>query len=322
MKRSLLIGLVVLAVVVAFVTMWMTSDENQSDSLTPPSKEDKAKSPNPFPQVSLDRAVRTRALLNAGNVPITFWGKVVDESGVGIIGVNIKYRIQRAGRLAVGGTIVEDGILASLLSNQDGSFSITNTSGKILSMVEFTKDGYDLSSNQNVVFGYYGTPELHTPKKESPQVFMMMSNKTQVDVSSISQQIRLHWNGKAIRIDINSGRTSPTGNLIITASRTASTGRFGWSFALTIDGGEMREAEVGTVLVAPESGYQPSWDCKFSANANPWRFARDANVYYRMGRKYGRLKLQIYADAGPNDVSLYLERFVNTSGGRNTEGRH
>lgn len=328
-KRSLLIGLAVFVVAMAFVALWMRRSQNQIDLLPPSSKESvsKAVSPKPsFPipaasQGSVDRAERTRELLDAGNVPITFWGKVIDEDKAGISGVIIKYRIQRAGRLEADGTIAEDGLLASISSNTDGSFSITNASGTTLSMIDFTKEGYELSANQNSVFGYYGTPVMHTPKQESPQVFVMRLNKTQNDVSSTSQQLRLPWDGKAIRIDLDSGNPSPSGKLLLTASRTASTGRFGWSLTLAIDGGELTEAEPGTALIAPEMGYRPVWQCRYEPDANPWRFSRDANVYYKLNGKFGRLKLQIYADAGPNDVSLYFEAFANNRGRRNTEGR-
>lgn len=328
-KRPLLIGLVVFVVVTAFMAMWMRRNQNQINasplsSTQSVSKAATTKPSLPIPatsQGSVDRAERTRALLSAGNVAIAFWGKVIDEDGAGIPGVIIKYSIQRAGRLEANGTIAEDGLKASISSNADGSFSITNASGTTLSMVDFTKEGYELSVNQNSVFGYYGTPVMHTPKQESPQVFVMRSNKTQNDVSSTSQQLRLPWDGKAIRIDLDSGSPSPSGKLLLTASRTASTGRFGWSLTLAIDGGELTEAEPGTALIAPEKGYRPVWQCRHEPDANTWRFSRDANVYYKLNGKFGRLKLQIYADAGPNDVSLYFENFVNNSGGRNTEGR-
>jgi hypothetical protein len=198
-----MIGLVVFVVVTPFVAMWMRRNQIQIDSSPLSSKESVSEAAStkpslpPIPatsQGSVDRAERTRALLNAGNVAITFWGKVIDEDGAGIPGVIIKYRIQRAGRLEADGTIAEDGILASISSNADGSFSITNASGTTLSMVDLTKEGYEeLSSNQNKVFGYYGTPVLHMPKQQSPQVFMMRSNKKQNDVSSVSQQLRLPW---------------------------------------------------------------------------------------------------------------------------------
>lgn len=328
-KRLLLIGLVVLILVTAFVAVWMRSGNNQITSQIPPSKDATTKvaatktiSPVPAtPQSLLDRAERTRALLEAGNGPITFWGKVVDEAGVGIPSVRIKYRLQRAGRLEANGTIAEDDVQTSLTSNVDGSFSIANASGTTLSMAGFTKDGYELSANQNSVFGFYGTPALHTPKQQSPQVFMMRSNKTQFDVSNVSEQIRVPWDGKAFRIDLDTGSPSPSGKLVLTASRTASTGRFGWSLTLAIDGGELQEAERGKAFIAPENDYLPTWQCRYAADANPWRFGHDANIYYRLNGKFGRLKLQIYADAGPNDVSIHFERFVNNSGGRNTEGR-
>ena len=170
-KRPLLFGLVVLIVSIVFVAVWMRRTENQTYSSPLPSKGSVLGAASAKPslavpatsQGSVDRAERTRALLNAGNVPITFWGKVIEEDGAGIPDVIIKYRIQRAGRLEANGTIAEDGFQASIASNAVDEFSITNASGTTLSMVDLTKEGYELSSNQNSVFGYYGTPALHTP---------------------------------------------------------------------------------------------------------------------------------------------------------------
>lgn len=328
-KRHLQTSLFIFALIATFVALWMRSGNNHSNSETTSAMETSAKaassktiSSTPATlQSPFDRADRTLALLEAANVPITFWGKVVDEAGVGIPGVSIMYRIHRAGRLEANGAITEDGVKASLASSANGLFSIMNARGTTLSIEGFTKDGYELSANQHNVFGYSGTPALHTPNQQSPQIFMMRSNKTQIDVSSISRQIRMPWDGKALRIDLDSGNPSPSGKLVLTANRTALTGRFGWSLSIAIDGGEVREAEKGTAFIAPENGYLPIWQCRYAADANPWRFGHDANVYYRLNGKYGRIKVQIYADAGPNDVSLYLERFVNNSGARNTEGR-
>jgi hypothetical protein len=327
-KRSILIGLVVLLILAAFIVVRISGHHDRIGSENPASPDSalissapKQDLPRPTSsQTVLDKAERTRALLTAGNVAINFWGKVVDEGGVGIPGVLIEYRIIRAGRLDANGTIAEDGLHASISSVADGLFSVSAVSGTTLSILNLTKEGYTPSPSNNLVFGYSGTPSVHTPIKQAPHVFVVRSIKSESDVSSISQQLRLPWDGKAMRIDLDSGSPSPSGNLVLTASRTASTGRFGWSFALAIDGGDLKEAELGTALFAPENGYLPLWQCRYEPDSNPWRFSRDANVYYRINGKFGRLKLQIYADAGPSDVSVHFERFVNSSGGRNTEG--
>lgn len=330
MKKSpLLIGLFVFLIVASFVTNCIRERGNHVDSITHPPKEATSTvsapsqtGPPPVVQQGIaDRVERTRALLNEGNRVITFWGKVTDEDGGAIPGVIIKYRIQRAGRLQANGTIAEDALQATTTSNLAGLFSITNASGSTLSVVDFSKEGYQLSANQKSVFGYHGTPALHTPQEKSPQVFIMRSNTKPMDVSSVIQQLRLPWDGKSIRIDLDNCSPSPSGKLILTASRTAPTGRFGWSLNLAIDGGELAESVPGSTYIAPESGYVRAWQCGYASNAYPWRFGHDANVYYKLNGKVGRLKLQIYADAGPTDVSIHLERFVNNSGGRNTEGQ-
>ena len=129
-------------------------------------------------------------------VAINFWGKVVDEWGVGIPGVLIEYRIIRAGRLEANGTIAEDGLHASISSVADGLFSVSAVSGTTLSILNLTKEGYTPSPSNNLVFGYSGTPSVHTPIKQAPHVFVVRSIKSESDVSSISQQLRLPWVGR------------------------------------------------------------------------------------------------------------------------------
>jgi hypothetical protein len=329
-KRRLLVsvGLIILALVSAFVAMWKSLLHDQHSNAKVPevinhrNELTKTRMPaSPSTAPSSDRAEKTRDFIDAANVSIQFWGKVVDESGVGVSGVHIVYLIQRAGRMEANGLIVQDDVRGNLVSSEDGSFSITNARGTTLSMECFTKVGYEFSSNQHSVFGYFGTPEIHTPSHMKPHVFVMQSSKQPLDVKKTSQDVRLPWDGRPIRIDLDSCTVSPSGALIITATRTASTGHFGWGISLTIDGGDLQEAPAGSAFIAPVEGYLPDWQCGYAPNANPWRFGHDANVYYRQKGKFGRLKLQIYADAGPSDVSVHLEAFVNMSGTRSTEGR-
>ncbi len=329
-RRTWLLWFTAFALIAALLAIWSRKGGNQllvpqkviENSSTPQSESTIADSVTPSPAAPvLNRSERTQLLLDAANVNINFWGKVVDEAGIGLSGVHIEYYIQRAGRLESNGSIAEDSVRSSVDTNADGLFSILNVNGTTLSFEGFVKAGYEVSSNQRRVFGYFGTPAVHVPKSQSPHVFILQTKAILGEVSSIRKEIRMPWDGTPIRLDLDSGNVSPSGMLELTATRTALTGRFGWHVSLSIYGGEVQEAKEGTALIAPENGYLPTWQYGYEINANSWRFAHDVNIYYKINGMFGRLKLQIYADATPNDVSVYLERFVNSSGGRNVEKR-
>ena len=138
-------------------------------------------------------------------------------------------------------------------------------------------------------------------------------------VKQSSGQIKLAWNGTPIRVDLDTCSLSPSGTLVLTPTRNGTDGRFDWSLTAQIDGAGLIEAKQGAALIAPSDGYRSFWKCGYSSTDNRWRFAHDSDVFYQLRGKYGRLKLQIYADAAPSDVSVYLSRFLNEAGGRETE---
>ncbi len=321
-KSILAIGLIVTALFAAFVMMWMRRQGDQHSDVQASAGiiHDTESTSTHLPAFQSARSEKIRCSIEAANVPIHFWGKVIDESGVGVSGVHIGYLIQRAGRMDADDSIADDDSRESLVSSEDGLFSITNVRGTTLSMEDFTKVGYDVNINQQNTFSYFGTPKLFTPSQKEPHIFVMRSINQLLDVRKASQKIRMPWDGRAIHIDLDSCTVSPSGALVLTATRTELTGHFGWNLSLTIDGGDLKEAPTGVAFIAPVDGYVPKWQCGYEPNGKPWQFARDANVYYRQKGKFGRLKLQIYADAGPEDVSVFLETFVNMSGTRNTEG--
>ncbi len=311
--------------VFASLIWWLKSVPNEFGSFIEPSRKkanqgasanQKSKEETGSKEM-LDREAQKRLLIESANVPIKFWGKVVDQEGNPLGNVTVKYRVQRSAIFSSSG----NSIVGSVESSPDGLFSISNVRGATLEMEDFVRNGYRIMSNQQVNFGYSRTPEVYKPTANSPRIYIMETKYFPVSVTSVSQQLRLPWDGKPIRIDLDSGKPSPSGKLVLTASRTAATGRFGWILSLTVEGGELKEAESGAAFIAPEDGYHPTWECGYKAEDKPWRLGRDADVYYRINGKYGRLKLQIYAHAGPNDVSIHFERFVNSSGGRNTERR-
>ena len=268
-----------------------------------------------------ERIKKLRSILESENVPIVFWGKVVDETGGGISNATIKYHVRGSGVLNAVGLIEEDIHNGVATSAVDGSFEIKQRKGMSLAIEGITKSGYRLYENQKLGISYTVTSALHKANQQSPQVYVMRSSESSPDIQTWQRKVKLPWNGSDIQIDLETGQISPYGNVTVTSNRTGSVGRFDWSLTVTLQNGELAEAKANTAFIAPENGYAKKWQCGYSANDKDFVSGTDANVYYRLNGKYGRLKLLIYSDSGSNDVSLYLESFANNSGGRNTEGR-
>jgi hypothetical protein len=320
---------ILLSVVAAIIVLWPRSQSPIDRSLGNPSLTADAKnkvtmSPpnsNAAVQFALERVKKMRAILETENVPIVFWGKIVDETNAGVSGAMIKYHVRGAGVLNAAGLVEDKNRNGVVSSGIDGSFEIRQSKGMSLAIEDITKPGYRLYENQKLVFSYTVTSSLHKPDKQSPQTYVMRSSESRMDVRWWEKKVKLPWNNGEIRFDLQTGNLSPSGNLVFTASRNGSFGRFDWNLTVTLQNGELSEAKENTALIAPENGYLPKWQCGFLANDKDFLSSLDTNVYYRVNGKYGRLKFLIYADAGPNDVSLYLESFANNSDGRNTEGR-
>lgn len=270
-----------------------------------------------------DRAEKLKAMVQTSNVPISFWGKVIDEAGTPIPKALINYRIQRARLLGIAGIGPEKGVKSTISTDERGLFRILNTRGVLLEFEGFEKVGFLLMSNQPRTFAYSRSPEIHAPNEHSPQVFVMKSNIARNAVKSIRGKFELPWDGSALRIDLETGKVSQSGQLMVTAFRSAARGQvrgFEWRLSIKIDNGELiQEAAKEVAFIAPEHGYSSEWSSGSTSGAIPWRSGYRGNVYYRVNGKYGRLNLEIYADSRESEIGLHFESFLNESGGRSTE---
>lgn len=276
-------------------------------------------------QPAAERVNRLKHLIKTSNVPITFWGKLIDEAGVGLTDVRITYRIQKASLLGAGGIGPTNGAPVVLSTDGNGLFSVTNAHGVILNFESFEKDGYELMGNQRIAFAYSRTPEIHSPIRDAPQVFVMRSSNANDTITNRRSKYRLSWDGKPIHVALDSGNPPSTGNLTITAYRSAAPGQvrnFEWQFSLQIQGGELQqEAEKQTALIAPVEGYHLNWSCGSTADEKPWKGGYSGNIFFKTNSKYGRINIDVHPDARPDETAFHLETFINNSGGRNTEGR-
>ena len=101
-----------------------------------------------------------------GNVPITFYGMVTDENGIGLEGVSVEYGIRR-GEARLGAVQVHNdrGVVNS---GANGNFVIFNQKGSSLSVGPFGKDGYRDAQRDVRSFGYVGTGRASRARHSKP----------------------------------------------------------------------------------------------------------------------------------------------------------
>lgn len=286
------------------VSVTESSEREQLNAVPPPAEEDKF--------------ARMEEALEEGNVPIVFWGIVRDQDGLPLPGVSVGYRVQTAGAVNENGELVQWNPTGIIGTDARGEFRITNESGMSLIIESMAKDGYSMDPNQSLVFGYAGTPKIHLPERSNPRPFVMVGNESISEIAESRYEVVLPWDGKPVRVDMETGEKTESGDLVLTAYREPGKARFAWRVSVSVRGGGVQAAQRGKGFVAPESGYQEIWECEFPSQSGEWRFGYDEHLFYQKEGRYGRLALQIYADAPPEGVGVYVDRYLNPGGGRFT----
>ena len=113
-----------------------------------------------------------------GNVPITFYGRVVDESGKGVAGAEVTMRVSALERLSVpvpfGAHQTSWPVKA--VTGKDGTFQIRGGRGISIQLVEIRKPGYGLyiltQSGANFVYTSDAQGVMpYQPDRQNPALF-------------------------------------------------------------------------------------------------------------------------------------------------------
>ena len=265
---------------------------------------------------------KLKMIASITNVPIQFFGIVVDENGNGLQGVHIDHSVFSVGILSNVG--FEDNILHfTTTSGSDGAFTVKNLRGRLLSFDGFTKLGYKLMPSQKNGFAYANSPEIHTPNSNQPVMFVMRSDGQTVKITHAQGEIRLLWDGMPVLASLTTGKLAKDGDLVIIAQRDAEIGKkihgdFSWSLTLRLTNGELLEAKRDTALIAPKDGYKDNWTIRYPGiDSN--LLGIHPNIYFKKNGAYGRLRLVIQPDSSPSQMSLRIEIFQSEDGGRITD---
>jgi len=263
---------------------------------------------------------KKKALEEAYQAPIDFWGKVVDRGGKPIEGADAKFTINSD--LDPYGNLPTEHVQ----SDANGLFSLTEKKGLSLS-VWVSKDGYYSTSEQsgaNLNYSLKGGVGQSFPSTEKPMVFVLKKKGQSANLIHKQIQIPIPKDGTPVEINLTQGATAAAdqGDLKV-ASWVTDNGKdvvhpYPWKCQITVPGGGLQERTGALNFEAPPDGYQPQDTVSMSAESLPWK--RDLMQQYFLqisGDRYVRMSFWMH---NGRSNFLDLDYYLNPQAGdRNLE---
>ena len=265
---------------------------------------------------------KVRAAAEGFNAPISFWGKVVDQEGRSLAGVNVRYSVRKMAVPASGFPDYRSEFY-DLTTGGDGAFTITGKNGDSLSIEAITKKGYQPSSREQRSFAYAQAPTVFTPDAQHPVVLTMMKAGGAVQLKRFTGRIGVPYNGTAVAFDPLTGRRG-SGSLKISVLRVPSSGAvptrdYPWTLTVKIEGGGIVPVEPSAGYEAPEAGYEPQVTYEMKAGVD-WKSGAQREYYFKTAENlYGRLSVTLTLRNDEPDAFVSLSGAVNPTGSRNLE---
>ena len=285
-----------------------------------------ASSANGAPKSSQTNSVTSeeeiRPLVEDKNVPINFWGAVVDQDGNPLEGVKIAgytrtwYMTQT---LNFDSRFPE----VSAVSDSGGKFEIHDAAGDVLTIKYLKKEGYEPEPGALRGFGY-NTAERFSSDPNNPIVFKMW--RTNIHEQLIVGDKRFHIipDGRAYVIDLAKGTIAESGGgdlkvWIKYPEQVARGQLYDWlSEIVVIDGGILEETDpYSSMFSAPVGGYIPSFQYNQQIKGGQ-RGSTGSHRFYlslQNGQKYGRITIEIRAPYNDDIPGLvHIQYAINPSG--------
>jgi hypothetical protein len=258
-----------------------------------------------------------------GNVPIAFYGKVIDQSNQPVAGVDVRLEIH-FGYLTspTSGEVRSKPV--SLTTDTNGIFVLTGENGSYVQFLTIEKEGYKLLPKQEKMgFMYY--PKPPNLGVNNPVVFKMWKQRGAEPLIASGWHGNVTCDGVPLIFDLRNGKLAKDGNLRITCTRVPlqivprEHKRYDYSFQIAMLGGGIQTTEDEFTYLAPEGGYAPSITLGAKADNTKWVGNVKQEFYIKtVDGHYGRLSVDWYADLS-SPTHFEWDSSINPSGSRNLE---
>ena len=336
-KRLLLATLVLIAVSIgfwwilrvkdtSFATTEKATDSQEKSNVQVAAKGQDQPQHSTIPNIggAVKRAKETIDAAKSANVPIAFWGKVVDQDGNALAGATVKLGVRH---WVLTPTLGGQGrsIKTETQTGSDGTFSISNASGDVLAIDEIRKNGYELSPKAVRAFNYQRGAAANP---DNPVIFKMWKRgEPQQLVSYHLSRIGIPCDGTPVLFDLASGkRVNAGGDLRVTLTRNPvniprGNARYDWTASFEIINGGLQAQDDEFMRSAPEAGYAPVWSVTVLRDDPNWISMLEKQFYVSLqnGKQYGKIIVRLNTSYQPPPTGLTIDVAINPSGSRSLE---
>lgn len=269
------------------------------------------------------RQEQLEASVAAGNVPIVFWGRVIDQMASPIAGARVVLRCRTWRALAY--TATANVTTVEMVSDESGYFQLSGLRGDTLTIVDVTKPGYLTAPGVKKTIAYANCPQIFIPDANAPEIIRMWKQTERGLTISRAGLFRVQPDGRAFTIDLINVRNvegvSSPGDFVLRVNRPdvlIPRQKYPWTFAIEVPDGGITEALDEYLFEAPASGYASMVSVDMNPTNASWSsvFKKSYYIKSRGGRVYGSVKVTVEADYGAKSI-MKTESVLNTNGWRN-----
>ncbi len=241
---------------------------------------------------------------NYMNVPISFYGRVVDQDNNPLSGVRVVVSVRQWFHPAASVGLDSSFPKTELTTDAGGYFQFANGSGDDLRIEALTKEGYEAEAKALRGFGY-NTSERFNPDPNQPVVFRMWKAGTKQPLITGDKFLPIVPDGRTYTLDLLKGTLEEgenEGDLRLTIKRSPDAAwgkKYEWSFELAgINGGLKEEADAyESMYLAPSEDYAKKVTMAFHPGEEGWTYGISKRFYVktRNGKLYGRMDVEVQA---------------------------
>lgn len=250
---------------------------------------------------------RDQQAVEGQNVPITFYGKIVDQSGHPLGGANILLRVQEV-RFSATYFALPKYHRFERTTDPDGLFFLNGISGRGLDIESIKKQGYEFEKDINPVYGPVAG------SLEKPVTLVLFKKGYKSPLLTGKENFTFVPDGRFYSINLTnhtiSDATNSQGSFIFRVTRKRQVGkwdRFDWTFDLMGENGntfKRANEPYDAMLFAPATDFTNSYECVRHASDDGWRSVCREQFYLKLENScYGKLSLLLDAAAGNSKTS-------------------
>ncbi len=265
-----------------------------------------------------------RQYMESQNVPIQFYGRVVDQDGNPVSGAHIALSVRHwtvVAPSAFGG----DGHSERFEKTTDtsGSFRLEDATGDILTVEDIQKEGYKLSGK---ILKFLDYSKGATGDPNNPIIYKMWKKGPKESLVEGSKLFGIIPDGRVYTLDLVRGKKvegEADGDLRVSILRpngVNSRDRYQWSFIIEGVGGGLLTTDDEFMYLAPESGYKPRFQMELVPSNVTWAplVKNQFFIRSRNGQVYGHMQVEVNA-IYKDHSAIEIGYVVNPNGSRNLE---